>query len=224
MSAAIVDFCYACVTCKERKPHGPLRAPLGSMPIGKPWEFVATDILKVPMSSEGRQYILTFQDYFTKFLYALDVPILDQSAETVTKELIKVCSIFGAPAILHSDQGGCYESKLFKEALEGLHVMKSHTSAYNPKCNGMSERSNRSILQLLRCLCSEAGDWEKKLPFALMAFNSHVHMTTGMPQSKLMFARDSLSNASFPTMSSRKCYEINVLECKAVGARICEDA
>ena len=118
MSGDIVDFCSACAVCRERKPYGPLRAPLGAMPIGKPWEFVATDILKVPMSAEGHQYILTFQDYFTKFLYA--TPIKDQSAETVTKELIKVCSIFGAPAVWHSDQGGCYESQLFKEALEGL--------------------------------------------------------------------------------------------------------
>ena len=207
MSSDIVDFCSACAICRERKPRGPLLAPLGSMPIGKPWEFVATDILKVPMSAEGHQYILTFQDYFTKFLYA--TPIKDQSAETVTRELVKVFSIFGAPAVLHSDQGGCYESQLFKEALTGLRIMKSHTSAYNPKCNGMVERSNRSILQLLRCLCDEAHDWEKKLPFALMAFNSHVHITTGMTPSRLMFARDSLSNPSFSTASSNRYYDIN---------------
>ena len=207
MADDIVEFCSSCAVCQERKPHGPRRAPLGTMPIGRPWEFVATDILKVPRSSEGHQYILTFQDYFTKFLYA--TPIMDQTAETVTSEFIKMCSIFGVPAILHSDQGGCYESNMFKEALRGLGVVKSHTSSYNPKCNGMVERSNRSILQLLRCLCSEAFDWEKKLPFALMAFNSHVHITTGMTPSRLMFARDSLTNFPASTSSSQRSYEID---------------
>ena len=207
MSDDIVDFCSACTVCKEYKPHGPRKALLGCMPIGKPWEFIATDILKVPMSSKGHQYILTFQDYFTKFLYA--TPIADQSAETVTHEFKKLCSIFGVPAILHSDQGGCYESQLFKETLQGLGVKKSHTTAYNPKCNGMSERSNRSILQLLRCLCSEDFDWEEKLPLALMAFNSHVHVTTGMTPSRLMFARDLLTHSPILTSSSQKCYEVN---------------
>lgn len=97
-----------------------------------------------------------FQDYFTKFLYA--IPIVDQFAETVTNEFKTLSSIFGAPAVLHSDQGGCYESKLFSETLNVLGVKKSHTSAYNPKCNGVVERSNRSILQLLRCLCTEVSD------------------------------------------------------------------
>ena len=197
MSDDVINFCTSCVTCQQFKPYGPKKAPLGTMPIGRPWEFVATDILKVPVSVKGCQYILVFQDYFTKFLYA--VPILDQTAETNTKEFKTLCSIFGSPDILHSDQGGCYESNLFSETLSVLGVKKSHTSAYNPKCNGMVERSNRSILQLLRCLCTEISDWEDKLPFAVMAFNSHVHASTGATPSRLMFARDlSTTPSLFP--------------------------
>ena len=188
MSDDIINFCSSCLVCQKFKPHGPKKVPLGSLPIGKPWEFVATDILKVPVSSKGHQYILVFQDYFTKFLYA--VPIADQTAETVTDEFKRLCSVFGAPSVVHSDQGSCFESRLFSETLEVLGVKKSHTSAYNPKCNGMVERSNRSILQLLRCLCDEVSDWEEKLPFAVMSFNSHVHASTGVTPSRLMFARD----------------------------------
>lgn len=206
MSDDVIDFCSSCTTCQKSKPHGPKKVPLGSMPIGKPWEFVATDILKVPVSTKGRQYILVFQDYFTKFLYA--VPIADQSAATITDEFKQLCSVFGAPSVIHSDQGGCFESKLFGETLEVLGVRKSHTSAYNPKCNGMVERSNRSILQLLRCLCSEVSDWEEKLPFAVMAFNSHVHTSTGMTPSRLMFARDLSVKPPISSSSCAKYYDI----------------
>lgn len=197
MSDDVVKFCLSCATCQQFKPHGPQRAPLGTMPIGRPWEFVATDILKVPVSTKGCQYILAFQDYFSKFLYA--VPIHDQTAETVTNAFKTLCSIFGPPSVLHSDQGGCYESKLFSETLSVLGVKKSHTSAYNPKCNGMVERSNRSILQILRCLCNEVSDWEDKLPLAVIAYNSRVHSSTGVTPSRLMFARDlSTKHSMFP--------------------------
>ena len=67
MSSDVVDFCSSCSVCQKCKPHGPRKVPLGSLPIGKPWEFVATDILKVPASSKGN-HIIVFQDYFTKFL------------------------------------------------------------------------------------------------------------------------------------------------------------
>ena len=72
----------------------------------------------------------------------------------------------------------------------------------------MVERSNRSVLQLLRCLCSEIHDWEDKLPFAVMAFNSHVHATTGLTPSHLMFARD-LSLKSPVSFSCPKYYVVN---------------
>ena len=206
MADDVGEFCSSCKTCQECKHHGLKKISLGSMLIGKPWEFVATDILKVPVSTSGHQYILVFQDYFTKFLYA--VPIADQSSETITREFKRLCSIFGTPLVVHSDQGGCYESKLFCETLDALGVKKSRASAYNPKCNGMVERSNRSVLQLLRCLCSEIHDWEDKLPFAVMAFNSHVHSTTGLTPSRLMFARD-LSSKSPVSFPCPKYYDVN---------------
>ena len=37
--------------------------------------------------------------------WAEAIPIPDQTAEQITKELIKVFSRFGIPDVLHSDQG-----------------------------------------------------------------------------------------------------------------------
>ena len=55
------------------KSSSPQKAPFQNIPIGKPWEMVAVDILQVPISSRNNQYLLVIQDYFTKWAEARSV-------------------------------------------------------------------------------------------------------------------------------------------------------
>ena len=43
----------------------PQLAPLINVPVGKPWEMIAVDILDVPMSTNNNRYLLVVQGYFT---------------------------------------------------------------------------------------------------------------------------------------------------------------
>ena len=36
----------------------------------QPWEMVAVDVLKVPTSTKGNQYLLVVQDYFSKWPFS----------------------------------------------------------------------------------------------------------------------------------------------------------
>ncbi|KFD59120.1 hypothetical protein M514_14396, partial [Trichuris suis] len=58
------------------------------MPIGDVWESVAVDVLEVPVNKYGNRYILVVQDYFSKWIEA--VPIPDQKATTIVKQLISI--------------------------------------------------------------------------------------------------------------------------------------
>ena len=62
-----------CVTCQRSQATKPVKAPLQSIPIGRPWEMIAMDILEVPMSYHHNKYLLVVQDYFTK--WAMAIPI-----------------------------------------------------------------------------------------------------------------------------------------------------
>lgn len=118
-----------------------------SVPVGKPWEMVAVDILELPPSPSNNRYLLVVQDYFTKLADAIPLP--NQTAQTITPELIKVFAYFGMPRILHSDQGRNFESSLLRQTLLFVGISKSRTTAYHPQGDGMVERFNRSLLQML---------------------------------------------------------------------------
>ncbi|GFU31360.1 retrovirus-related Pol polyprotein from transposon 412 [Trichonephila clavipes] len=55
----------------------------------------------------------------------------------------------------------------------------------------MVQRFNRTILNILSLLVSSnQQDWDKKLPFFLLAYRSAVHETTGYSPSQMLFGRD----------------------------------
>ena len=64
-------YCTHCVTCQCTKAVSTQPAPLHPVIASRPWELVAVDILKVPMSCQGNQYMLVVQDYFSKWPFAI---------------------------------------------------------------------------------------------------------------------------------------------------------
>ena len=96
-------YCRECTVCQSTKPQAPASTQLVTVPIHKPWEMVAVDILEVPVTQHNNCHLLVIQDYITKWVEAILIP--DQTAKRITTELIKVFSYYGLPDILHSDQG-----------------------------------------------------------------------------------------------------------------------
>ena len=187
MNQHVERHCRECTNCQKFKLPQPTRAPLTSMPIGKPWQMVAVDILTVPISTNGNKYLLVVQDYFTK--WATAIPLPNQSAATITSALINLFSQMGMPDAVHSDQGRNFESAILKQSLDAFGISKSHTTAYHPEGDGMVERFNRSLLQLLRTYVETESDWEKHLPLALYAYRRAVHASTRVSPHILMFGR-----------------------------------
>ena len=95
---------------------------------------------------------------------------IKQHSQLLPTALVNVFSRFGIPDIVHSDQGRNFESMLLKQTLEAFGVSKTRTTAYHPQGDGMVERFNRSLLQLLRTYVEEESDWERFLPLILHAY------------------------------------------------------
>ena len=178
MATDVKDYCRSCNHCVPAKQSLPPKVPLVKFPIGEPWKRIAMDVLEVPLNSKGNRYILVVQDYFTKWLEAF--PMANQRAETIVEMLamlaIHFCR-FGIPQELHSDQGRNFESILVSSLCNAFAIKKTRTSAYHPQGDGLVERSNRILLDMLRSYV-QRDDWEKYLPFMLYAYNTSIHSST----------------------------------------------
>ena len=140
-----------CVQCTQSKgpplrPHGHLQ----KIPVGAPLDFVTMDIFSgLPTASDGSQYILVVVDGFTKWLEAYSLP--DQGASTcITAVYNGFFSRFGLPRQLHSDEGRNFEASLVKELCNITRIYKTRTTPFHSRSDGLTERANRTILQMLQ--------------------------------------------------------------------------
>ena len=115
MAQDVDRHCRECVTCQKAKLPMPVRSTLTNIPIGRPWQMIAIDILEVPVSTKNNRYLLVIQDYFTK--WADKRPLKDQTAVRIKAELVKLFCTYGIPEIVHSDQGRNFESSVVQRPL-----------------------------------------------------------------------------------------------------------
>lgn len=136
--------------------------------------------------SEGKKYLLTMVDRFTRWPEA--VPIADQTAETVATTFISSwISRFGAPQTISTDQGRQFESQLFEQLCSRLGTKLIRTSAYNPRANGMVERFHRQLKSSLRAL-SDDPKWTQQLPLVLLGIRATTKEDLQMSSAELVYA------------------------------------
>ena len=182
----------ACPQCAARKPKpGPTRHPMVSISSGSPFDRIGMDILDTRIRSKsGHNYILVISDYFTKWTDAF--PLKRHTAHDVAHVLMtRFIVYFGVPKIIHSDQGREFESQLIRSLATLLGCSKSRTSPYHPRCDGMVERANRSLLQMLSTYVSKtASDWDEHLPYVMSAYRSSPHASTNCTPYAMVFGRE----------------------------------
>ena len=112
-------------------------------------ELVCLDFLSLERSKGGQEHILVITDHFTR--YAQTFPTRNQLAKTTAKVLFENFIVhYGFPPRLYSNQGRNFENNVIKE-LCSL-VGKSRTTPYHPMGNGMTERFNQTLLNMLGTL------------------------------------------------------------------------
>ena len=81
------------------------------------------------------------------------------------------------------------ESTILRHTLDAFGITKSRTTAYHLTGDGLVERFNRSLLQMLRAYVLHQHDWEQYLPLVLYAYRTAIHTSTGVSPFELMFGR-----------------------------------
>ena len=166
------------------------RPPLHPIPVSRPFQIVGVDIMELPRTDSGNQYVLVFQDFLTKWPFAFPMP--DQKSSRIAELLVKeVVPLFGVPESLLSDRGANLLSHLMRDICRMLGIRKLNTTAHHPQCDGMVERFNRTLKTLLRKHASKFGSqWDKYISGALWAYRNAPHDSTGEKPSFLLLGVD----------------------------------
>ena len=151
---------------------------------------MGVDVLQLPLTFSGNQYAVVFMDYFTKWPEVFAVP--NQKAEIIARLLVEcVISRHGVPELLLSDRGANFLSELVNEVCKLVGTVKINTAGYHPQCDGLVEKFNSTIINMLsKCVEKHGRDWDDHLPYLLFAYRVAVQESTQESPFFLLYGRD----------------------------------
>jgi hypothetical protein len=181
-----------CKVCQQaNRSLDPKKAPLQPKPVYQRFERIQVDLAGPFVTSQsGNSYIMVVGDAVSKWCEAYPVP--DMTAYTVADVLSTqwFCKM-GVPSQLHTDQGRCFESELFKELCEIWDVHKTRTARFRPNSNGFAESINKTVKKMLKSFAYQhPEEWEDHLPYLMMAYRCSPHASTHCSANLLTFGEE----------------------------------
>lgn len=219
MHANIINYIQSCHACNSRKTD--TQQPVGKLqplpPVYRPFERVGMDKLgPLPESIDGNKYIFVVTDYCTRTVIAKATPN-GTAAEAARFFLHDVILRYSAPREIVTDRGTEFCNELFKSITDFWSAIHRRTTAYHPRTNGLTERFNKTLADMMSHYVSEDhDDWDRFLPFLVNAYNSSTHDTLGYAPAELLFGftPDEVADVAFelpggiPNSSKSPMHEI----------------
>ena len=126
-----------------------------------PWSKLATDIFHF----EGVSYLLVF-DYTSRF--PVVHKLTSMTGQHIASHFKLICSEYGWPETLVSDNGPCYTSEVFTNLMQEYNVNHITSSPHYPQFNGLAE----NCVQLVKNLFYKAIEEGKDLFRCLMVYQN----------------------------------------------------
>ncbi len=127
-------------------------------------------------------------DYATWYPEA--VPLRKATAKAIAQELFLLSSRVGIPAEILTDQGTPFMSRLMADLCRLLRVKQLRTTVYHPQTDGLVERFNQTLKQMLRWVVAEdKRDWDLMIPYVLFGIREVPQASTGFTSFELLFGR-----------------------------------
>ena len=183
--AAVAD----CKACLEYNVGREGFMPMKSMRAESPWDHVAVDCaVNFPVSTRGHRHILIMVDVSTKFV--VTVPLKTLTMEEMATVFYQILCLFGPPHIMQSDNGVEFINKLVTALMKAAGVDFRQVAGYNPRANGLAERTVGNVKLVLKKKLSGMFDrWDDALCGVTFAINTTQSSSTQSTPFSLFFGR-----------------------------------
>ena len=173
-----VKTCHACQQNKvsRRRAAGALQ-PL-PIPLRR-WSDVSMEfITALPITSAGNTQIVVFVDRMTKMVH-LDALDANATAEDVALSFRhNVFRLHGLPLNIVSDRDSKFTSHFWAELMRLIGSKRNLSTAYHPRSDGQTERTNQVLEDMLRQWVNQShDDWDTLLDCAEFAMNNSYNST-----------------------------------------------
>ncbi|GFW16399.1 transposon Tf2-8 polyprotein [Trichonephila clavipes] len=147
----VVRYVMHCRECQRRK-SVPQRPPGRLVPIPPaiaPFHRIGIDLLgRFPKSAHGNKWIIVCTDYSTRYAITKALPTaeVDEIAKFLLEEIVLR---HGAPRVIITDRGAVFRSRLVSSLVDLCNIDHRFTTAYHPQTNGLTERFNKTLADML---------------------------------------------------------------------------
>src|SRR5437763_5316609 len=187
----IEEYVKTCDTCQRRGQQGK-KGYLNPIKIGKLFDRIGIDFVGLLMKTEkGNKYILVITDYLTKWPEAKALP--ETTAENVVEFIYRdiICR-HGCPGVILSDRGTHFKNKLVDGLCEKFKIKHKLSSPYHQQTNGLVERFNRTLCEILAKISEEENQWDEYVEPALFAYRMIKHGITKKIPFFMMYGREAI--------------------------------
>ncbi|GAU31045.1 hypothetical protein TSUD_214810 [Trifolium subterraneum] len=169
------ETCEDCIIGKHQRDSIPMSANWRAT---EELQLVHSDICGPinPTSNGGSRYFITFTDDFSRKTWTY-VLTEKSNALTIFKKFKAItenesnCKL----KCLRTDRGGEFTSTEFNDFCSEHGIKRQLTTAYTPQQNGVSERKNRTIMNMVRSMIAEKGVpkrfWPEEVLWATLILN-----------------------------------------------------
>ena len=188
-----IRACHPCQLVGLRSKAEPIRST--TLPEG-PWTDIAVDLLEIPRGN----HLLVVVDNYSRWPVVILLKKTD--AANVTKAMEGMFKTHGLPLTVRSDNGPPFSSTQFEGFLEYLGKTHQKGTPYWPQSNVEVERSNQTLLKIIRIDNPEGKDWKKALQDFFFHYRTTPHTVTGLSPAELLMGRrlnDKLLRVTIPT-------------------------
>ena len=156
----------------------------------------------IPKASNGHEYILVAIDYFTKWVKTASYKSVTQVVVAWFLKHNIICH-YGMLGELIIDNGVNLNGKIIQQLCQQFKIKHRNSVPYHPQMNGAVEATNKNIKKIFVKMIDTYKDWHKYLPFALCAYRTSIHTSTGATPYKLVYGIETVLPTEVEILSLR---------------------